>query len=371
MKQSILKKYIAPAFSALVLMCSLAVFVMGRPVLFSWHPGEAIATALFFSPHSAAAAFQTVQHSTVEKPSLSHAQTEDENDLSSGFITELPDSLPPVPAPAPQTMPKGFGPITETQYGKGSGSCYLACGAGSLKNVTQLPREEVAAEIGQPLPFQIEKNSTEPQVLIMHTHATESYQMDDSLWYDPAYSARSTAYEENVTTVGAAICEELNKQGICTIQDTTFHDYPSYNGSYERSCHTVGQYLEAYPSIKIVLDIHRDAIEHDGARIKPVFTAADGKKAAQIMIICGADDGTMNMPNFKKNLRFAAALQNTLESQYPGLTRPVLFDYRKYNQRLTTGSLLIEVGGHANTLEEAVRSGHMIGKSLSSLLLSA
>ena len=110
--------------------------------------------------------------------------------------------------------------------------------------------------------------------------------------------------------------------------------------------------------------MHRDAIERaDGTRIKPVVTI-NGKQYAQVMIISGADNGHLNMPNYKKNLRFASHLQNSMESLYPGFTRPILFDYRNYNQQLTTGSLLVEVGGHANTLEEAHNSALLIAYSL-------
>ena len=88
------------------------------------------------------------------------------------------------------------------------------------------------------------------------------------------------------------------------------------------------------------------------------------------MIISGCDDGTMGMPNCMKNFRFASSLQQQLEGDWQGLTRPILFDYRKYNQDLTTGSLLIEVGSHGNTLEQVQYSGQLIGDSLATLLNS-
>jgi stage II sporulation protein P len=117
-----------------------------------------------------------------------------------------------------------------------------------------------------------------------------------------------------------------------------------------------------------VLDVHRDAIEReDGTRVKAV-TTVNGKKAAQIMIISGCDDGSMNMPDWRENLRFCAALQNTLETDYPTLVRPVLFYYRKYIQDLTHGSLLVEFGTHANSLSEAVYSAQLFAKSLSKVL---
>ena len=119
-----------------------------------------------------------------------------------------------------------------------------------------------------------------------------------------------------------------------------------------------------------MLDVHRDAIiANDGTITAPV-AEIDGKTAAQVMLIAGCDNGKMNHPNYLKNLSFAAALQTQMESDHPGLTRPVLFDYRYYNQSLTTGSLLIEVGGHANTLAQALYSAELIGDSLGRLLSS-
>ena len=93
-------------------------------------------------------------------------------------------------------------------------------------------------------------------------------------------------------------------------------------------------------------------------------------KTAQVMLICGCDKGG-NLPNFSQNLAFAAAWQNRMEADTPGLTRPVLFDYRFYNQDLSPGSLLIEVGGHGNTLSQAIAAGQRAAQSLAALLLQS
>ena len=138
---------------------------------------------------------------------------------------------------------------------------------------------------------------------------------------------------------------------------------------FDTICATAEEYLRRYPSIKVVLDVHRDAIEDaDGTRVKPVCTI-DGESTAQVMIIAGCDNGsTISLPNWRLNLRFAAAWEEAMESRFPGLTRPVLCGYRFYNQDLTTGSLLIEIGGHANTLEEALRGGEFAARALAELL---
>ena len=346
-------------------LAAMAVLPSGQQAL-----GTAVFAGTFLaSPRTALAAmgraWEDEHPETVTDP--------DDEQGGGGFWTGLPTlGAAATPGPASQpaqaaVRPEGMLPITESTYTAQEGKIYIPCGAGLVKNVTELPRDEVLAEMLQPLGFQVEVGSGEPQVLIMHTHATESYQTTDDPWYDPNYSARSTDNGQNMVAVGAEIAAVLNQNGIFTLQDATQHDYPSYNGSYDRSRATVEGYLAQYPSIKVVLDIHRDAIEReDGTRIAPVAEIG-GQKAAQIMIICGADNGRMNMPNYKQNLRFASALQNQLASMYPDLARPVLFDYRNYNQQLTTGSLLIEMGGHGNTLEEAKYSGRLVGNALAQL----
>lgn len=267
----------------------------------------------------------------------------------------------------PEEIPEGMAALLETHFAQGSGAGYVPSGAATVRNCTALSNADIAAEMMQALPFSVEVGSDAPQVLIMHTHTTETYELAEHSWCDPAFSARSTDLSVNMAAVGEEMAAQLNAAGICTLHDTTLHDYPSYNGSYARSNATVRSYLERYPTIKVVIDVHRDAIQYDdGTRIKPV-AMIDGMKSAQVMIICGADVNG-NLPNFRQNLRFASRWQDKMESMFPGLTRPVLFDYRYYNQDLTTGSLLIEVGGHANTLEEAKYAGRMAGQALAALL---
>ena len=229
---------------------------------------------------------------------------------------------------------------------------------------------DIAAEAAQPLPFAIEKDSAAPQVLIMHTHATEDYRLSAGLWFTPGDGARSTDRSINMCAVGRVMADTLNAAGICTLHDETLNDYPSYTGSYANSRAVVQQYLAQYPSIKVVLDVHRDAIEtENGSRMAPGCTV-DGRQAAQVMIICGCDNGTsVQLPAWRQNLRFAAAWERSMEAKYPGLTRPVLFSYRFYNQDLTTGSLLIEIGGHGNNLNEALYAGYLAAQGLVETLL--
>ena len=290
--------------------------------------------------------------------SLLPEESEEEAESSADMI--LPDvSVPEVPE-------ENRAELVHKTYTVSPSNIYIPLENGYIKNCTGISRAEIEAQVQNPPYFTI-SDTDEPQVLIMHTHTTESYVPFTGNYYDKTMSFRSTDNSQNMAAVGEEIARQLTEAGIGVIHDTTQHDYPSYNGAYDRSAVTVQSYLRQYPSIRIVLDIHRDAIA-SGSQVYSAETEINGKKAAQVMIISGCDDGTMGYPDYMKNLSFAAALQNRLEGDYPTLTRPILFDYRKYNQQLTTGSLLLEIGSHGNTLEQAVYTGQLIGKSLGRLL---
>ena len=295
--------------------------------------------------------------STTQPESESSEESQSESSSSSESI-----QVEPVPE-------ENRGPIVERTYTAQAGGIYIPLDHGFLKNSTELSNSDVQAQLDKAWDLDL-STPEEPTVLIYHTHATEAYEPVTRDYYDDRYNSRSTEQDKNMVRVGDEIAKQLEAAGIGVIHDTTLHDYPSYNGAYERSAETIQKYLDEYPSIKITIDVHRDAIEEsDGTRIAPV-AEIDGKKAAQIMIISGCDDGTMNMPNWPDNLRFAAAFQSQMEADYPGLTRPIFFCYRLYNMNKTPGSLLLEFGAHGNSLEEAVYSGELCGKALAELILS-
>ena len=304
-------------------------------------------------------------HSETASPESESVQASDESAASTqqSAAGDIESYL--IPLEGDDARPADTGAVQEKTYPQGSDEKYIACGAGSIKNNTRVPASEVAAEITNPLPFAVEWNSPEPQVLIMHTHATEDYRLSSGLWYRPGDGARTTDRGQNMCAVGRVMADTLNAAGLNTLHDETLNDYPSYTGSYANSRAVVQQYLAQYPSIKIVLDVHRDAIETEsGSRMAPVCTV-NGRQAAQVMIICGSDNGTtVDLPNWRQNLRFAAAWERAMEGRYPGFTRSVLLGYRFYNQDLTTGSLLIEIGGHGNNLNEALYAGQLAAQGL-------
>lgn len=292
------------------------------------------------------------------------------NENSKNNKTETPTSAVSLPTTsddeAAHEGEKKF-PITECQYGP-SGVQYDNF---SIKNTTDYVIN-VGEELQAPLGFKMAKTS-EPQVLIVHTHTCESYLTQDLGWYWENYYARNTDDNYNVTRVGAAIVDTLNSHGIGAVHAMEHHDEPTYNGAYDRSEDTIYKYLEKYPSIKVVIDLHRDAIGYGGeaGKIKPTFVA-NGKKAAQIMIMTGYDPtGAYGFSDWEYNLRFALRVQQTAESLYPGMTRPMHFGDFAYNMFINTGSLLIEVGTDVNTLEEAAYSGQLLGDVLAQVLKNA
>lgn len=235
-----------------------------------------------------------------------------------------------------------------------------------VKNTTETKTLNIEKVLSEPLELSIDKSK--PAVLIFHSHTSEGYEMIERDWYAQDYTSRSNDESINIVRVGTEIADYLEKLGYTVIHDKTIHDR-SYSDSYPNSRKTIEKHLTEHPEIQIVLDIHRDSItENDGDKIKPVNTIG-GKKAAQLMIITGAEEGKIkDFPEWEYNLRFALQLQKKCETMFPGLMRPVLFSQRKYNMDMTRFSLLIEMGSEANTLEEACYSGRMLAAALASLM---
>lgn len=227
---------------------------------------------------------------------------------------------------------------------------------------------DIKTELNSKLSFKMEKGEA-PEVLIVHTHSTESFMSEERGYYTSSDATRSTDNSENIIHIGDIVAETLKNAGISVIHDTTWHDHPAYTGSYDRAAVTIREYLNRYPSIKVVLDIHRDSISaNETDRIRPV-AEIDGKKAAQVMLVMGSQSGTVkNFPNWRENLRLAFKFQQTMEVMYPGLARPLVLASRLYNENMTAGSMLLEVGTDSNTLEQAEYAALLAAKALASLL---
>ncbi len=199
----------------------------------------------------------------------------------------------------------------------------------------------------------VTKNGS-PQVLIIHTHGTESYNKGSLFKYYESDYLRSTNTEENVVAIGARIKEILVKAGYSVIHDTTMHDDGNYNGSYASSRKAIKKYLEEYPSIKIVLDVHRDTvITQEGVKYRTIWEH-DGRSAAQVMILLGAGGSKYANDHWEENLGLSLMIYESATEKYPDLMRPILMRSSLYNQDLSNGGILVEVGTCGNTFDEAI-----------------
>ena len=211
-------------------------------------------------------------------------------------------------------------------------------------------------------PFAAQLTGEAPQVLILHTHGSEAYTPAADAGVVWSGEHRTTDYRYNVVRVGDAMAETLGEAGISVLHDRTLYDYPSYSDAYDRALAAINEHLAEYPSIRFVLDIHRDAVEDgQGNQYKVVSETGEGT-AAQLTLVVGSDGSGLTHPDWMENLRLAAALQESLLTEHPTLMRPLLLRNSRYNQHTTTGSLLLEVGAAGNSPEEALLAGELFAE---------
>lgn len=208
-----------------------------------------------------------------------------------------------------------------------------------------------------------------PQILIVHTHGSEAYSQNDGLTYQESDSYRTTDCSRNMVRVGEEMAQIFRQNGFEVIHDTNLYDYPAYNGAYDRSGAAVKDWLAKYPTIKIILDVHRDALVGTDGSIYKLVSEENGEKVAQVMLVVGTDGSGASHPYWIDNLALAIRYQQELISDYVTLARPIVLRNSRYNQNLSTGSLLVEVGGHGNTLTEALAGARLFAQSVSQVLL--
>lgn len=190
-------------------------------------------------------------------------------------------------------------------------------------------------------------------IIIFHTHTCESYTPTENYNYQMTGNYRTTDLNYTVARVGDDLTEILKARGYNVIHNTTMHDFPSYSGSYSNSMETVSSILNS-TNAQVIIDLHRDAVG-DGTTYGPTVKIND-EIAAQLMIVVGTDAGGLEHPNWKENLKFAVKLQAKANEMYPGLFRPINLSTSRYNQHLSNGSIIIEVGATANTMEQSLAS---------------
>ncbi len=205
----------------------------------------------------------------------------------------------------------------------------------------------------------------EPTVLIIHTHATECYTPSAGEDYEQYNAFRTLDADYNMVSIGAEVARVLTENGISVIHDTAYHDYPSYNSAYSNARKAIQEYLEEFPSIQMVLDIHRDASADLDNQMTTTGTVG-GQKSAQLMMIVGTNAAGKSYP-WQENLSLALQMSVLLEQTNPGLTRYISLRSERFNMDLSTGSLLIEVGAAGNSHAEAILAATALAQSILAL----
>ena len=261
----------------------------------------------------------------------------------------------PVRLDAPQTEPTEASPPTAATQPPKQPILFAAQDAQrvQLSNFTGYT-PDLEGLLTSPLSWDL--TSDGPAVLILHTHATESYSGT------PGY--RTEDAERNMLRVGREIARVLEENGIGVIHDTTLHDEPSYNNAYIYARETIEARLEEYPSIRVVLDIHRDALDLSEAVQLSTSATVDGENSAQLMLVMGTDAGNRYHPDWQGNLAVGVKLQVLLERNYPGICRRMQLRTERFNQDLAPGGMLVEVGAAGDTLEEALVAARAFARCL-------
>ena len=293
------------------------------------------------------------------------------------------ETAQPAPSPAASRDPAEFDPAGEDEGSgspppsttapadiipktlvAGSSAKYLTVGGVSVYNHTDYPLDIAALLANAP---QLSSGGDGPKVLIYHSHASEAYTMDGSDVYEPSGDHRTLDTDYNMVRVGEEMKAVFEAAGIPVLHDTTLYDYPSYNDAYNRSVEGVAAALEQYPSLVLLLDVHRDAlVAEDGTIYKAV--AGSVEDCAQVMMVMGSDASGQLHPNWKVNLSLALSIQEEMSQRWATLARPIVLRGSRFNQHLSTGMLLVEVGTHGNTLQEAITAARLYARTVADLM---
>lgn len=322
------------------------------PLLVQWELGDyfcladglelPIVLALQEIPFLLSARSEIVQH---------HVKNESE---STQYVQPSSPATPDAPAlqygdngvPAQTVIPK-------------NAAGYTMVGNVYIKNASNKTLD--AATLSGGFAAQLQQSS--PQVLILHTHGSEAYTLSEGQSYLSTGNYRTSESQYSVIRVGDEIAATLSEYGISVLHDRALYDDPYYEGAYERAAASIEAYLEKYPSITYVLDIHRDAVE-DGSGKQYKLVSQEEPNAAQLSFIMGSSH-----EGWEENLKLAVAVSAQISSEHPTIMRPITLRNSNYNEQYTPGSMLVEVGAAGNSPEEAIRAGQIFAQGFAKTII--
>ncbi len=297
------------------------------------------------------------------------AKTEETEEFSVDLLTG--EDLPTQMLSVLPSLPEGIFPIVTTTISLGSG----------FINATDYNADTSVSAGALPAPAEEDG----PLVLVYHTHATESFYEPETSpvssivlgqetgvfgYYEEGLSPRSTDVEKNMVAVGRAFCEELERQGISAVHCETLHDL-DYSKAYGNSLKSIESYLKEYPSIRYIIDLHRDSLVRDnGTKLKPTCVI-DGENVAQVMLVVGAGSEEVSQKNWRENLANSSRWQSYFLEIAPDFARPVYLRYGRFNQHVSAAAMLLEIGSCGNTLDESCRAAKYAAQALADMISDA
>lgn len=230
-------------------------------------------------------------------------------------------------------------------------------------------RPDIESLLLQPLQWDL--TGDEPTILIFHTHSTEAYTQTAERQYEPMGGYYTTDDRYNVVSLGAELARLLEERGLTVIHDTTKYELGDFNNAYDHSREGVKEILQENPSIKMVIDLHRDAAQYADGTEWATSATVDGEPSAQVMLVVGSNGTGLNHPNWQTNLSIAEKLKVMMERVCPGVARPINLRAARFNHDLAMGALIAEVGSAGNTHEEAMRAIPVLAETIASLVKGA
>jgi stage II sporulation protein P len=228
--------------------------------------------------------------------------------------------------------------------------------------LTNLKKEEYSAP---------ELSGEGPQILIYHTHTCEAYTQTASDSYVATGSWRTNDQSKSVVKVGEELTKLLREQGFNVIHDKTNHEPPKLGTAYDRSLKTMEAYKKKYSSLKIFIDVHRDAYRSLSGKSDQV--TIDGKSVARLMFVVGTGEGKTGSgfgekPNWKANYKLAQEVTDRLNKINSKLARSVCVKTGRYNQHVSDSCMLIEAGYNENTLDQVMNAVPYLAEALGATL---
>lgn len=203
-------------------------------------------------------------------------------------------------------------------------------------------------------------------IVIYHTHTCESYTPTEANNYVASGNFRTIDLNYSVARVGTELTNNLLRLGFNVNHNTSYHDYPAYTGSYTRSLSTINEIISKNPTSEFIIDLHRDAIG-SMSNYGPSVKIGDDV-AAQLMFVIGTDGGGLEHKDWLYNFKFAVKIQEKANEMYPGLFKPIILRNSRYNQHVTKGACIIEVGATGNTIEQCNTSMKYLAKVIEEIM---